>query len=390
MSHESGNEARTPAPGSPAPPDPGAPGYGPPAYGPPSYGGPAKARRGRRRGLKITAWAVLGVLLLGGGGLAYFWSHLNGNLKGVDVDAKLGHDRPSGQKDGSMNILLLGSDSRAGANSQYGEDQGGARADTAMVLHVDKSHKKASVVSIPRDTEVQRPRCADPQGGTVRGEQQAMFNESYQVGGPACTMKTVEKMSGLRMDHYLQVDFTGFKKLIDELGGVDITTDKTIKDDASQLSLTSGTHKLKGEQALQLVRTRHGVGDGSDLGRIQLQQAFIKALIHQVDSIGLFGNPAKTYDLADTATRTVSADSDLASTDKLLGLAKDLKGIKPSHMNMTTLPVTYDPQNQERVLPLKHASHKVWTALRHDDPIPKSATKNSVGDHADTGVTAGG
>ena len=121
-----------------------------------------------------------------------------------------------------------------------------------------------------------------------------MFNTAYEVGGPACAVKTVEQMSGIRMDHYVEVDFTGFKKLIDALGGVPVTTNKPIKDDKSHLDLQAGKHTLNGEQALGLVRTRHGVvGDGSDLGRIQLQQAFIKALIGQVKSVGVFSNPAK-------------------------------------------------------------------------------------------------
>ncbi|NLU67146.1 LCP family protein [Streptomyces sp. HNM0574] len=339
--------------------------------------------------MKIAAWSLLGFLLLGGGLGALWMTHLNSNLKGVDVDAALGDDRPGGARGGAMNILLLGSDSRAGTHGQYGKDTGGARADTAMVLHVDKSHKRADLVSIPRDTEVDRPACADPKGGgSVPGEQKAMFNASYQAGGPACTMKTVERMSGLRMDHYLQVDFKGFKKLVDELGGVDITTDKAIKDEDSHLSLEAGKHKLKGEQALQLVRTRHGVGDGSDLGRIQLQQEFLKSLIRQVDDIGLLGDPGKLYGLADTATSSVTADDDLASTGKLLSLAKDLKGIDPEHLDARTLPVTYDPQNPERVLPLEKQSQQVWQALRKDRPVPSSATANSVGDQNNSPVSS--
>lgn len=215
-----------------------------------------------------------------------------------------------------------------------------------------------------------------------------MFNDSYAVGGPGCTVKTVEKMSGVRMDHYVEVDFNGFKKLIDQLGGVNITTSKAIDDSDSHLDLSAGKHTLKGEQALSLVRTRHGVGDGGDLGRIQLQQAFIKALTDRVDNIGLLGNPAKLYGLADTATRTVTADSGLASADKLLGLAKDLKGISPKNMNMVTMPVTYDSQAPDRVLPLTKASQQVWKALRDDRPIPKSAEQNSVGDKGKSPVTA--
>ncbi|MGW2077383.1 LCP family protein [Streptomyces sp. NPDC001939] len=345
--------------------------------------------RSRRKRLRVITYTALGAVLVGGGGVAYAWSHLNGNLKGTDINAVLGENRPHAGHDGAMNILLLGSDSRAGTHGKYGKGVTGARSDTAMVLHVDKSHKMASVVSIPRDTMVDRPQCAKPSGGTAPGEHQSMFNAAYQVGGPACTVKTVEKMSGVRMDHYLEVDFKGFQKFVDELGGVDITTHRSIKDSSSHLSLSAGKHTLKGEQALALVRTRHGVGDGSDLGRIQLQQTFIKALIHRAESIGVVSNPAKAYELADTATKTVSADSGLASADKLLGLAKDLKGISPDHMNMITLPVSYDARDAGRVLPLTKASHQVWQALRDDRPIPKSVTDNSVAARTDSPVSAG-
>ncbi|MEV0254524.1 LCP family protein [Streptomyces sp. NPDC050732] len=355
----------------------------------PHESGNGHRRRPRKKALRYVAWGALGAVLIGGGGVAYAWQHLNGNIRGTDVNAALGKDRPAEQRDGSMNILLLGSDSRAGTHGRYGSGVSGARADTAMVLHVDKTHKKASVVSIPRDTMVERPQCAQSHGGGAAGAQQAMFNSSYQVGGPACTVKTVEKMSGLRMNHYLEVDFKGFQKLIDELGGVDITTREAIKDHNSGLSLTAGKHTLKGEEALALVRTRHGVGDGSDLGRIQLQQAFIKALIHRAETVDPLGDPAKSYDLADTATKTISADSDLASADKLLGLAKELKGISPDRTHMVTMPVTYDARDAGRVLPLDKASHQVWNALRQDRPIPESATRESVADRTDSPVSAG-
>ncbi|MEU6843883.1 LCP family protein [Streptomyces sp. NPDC046716] len=358
----------------------------------PAYG-PARVRRSRHRkrksALRWIAWGTLGAALVGGGGVAYAWQHLNGNIKGTDVDAALGDDRPSEQRGGAMNILLLGSDSRAGTHGRYGSGVLGARADTAMVLHVDKTHRKASVVSIPRDTLVERPACDRTGGGTAPAAHEAMFNSSYSLGGPACAVKTVEKMSDLRMDHYLEVDFKGFQKLIDELGGVDITTSSAIRDHNSGLSLDAGKHRLEGKDALALVRTRHGVGDGSDLGRIQLQQAFVKALIHRADTVDPLGSPAKSYALADTATKSISADSDLASANKLLGLAEELKGISPDRTSMVTMPVTYDPQDAGRVLPLDKASHRVWTALRHDRPVPKSATHGSVGDRTDSPVVSG-
>ncbi|MEU6114643.1 LCP family protein [Streptomyces sp. NPDC047117] len=339
----------------------------------------------RRRALTITLCALVSCVLLGGAGLGFVYYQLNGNLKGVDIDAALGADRPDDVDNGSMDILVLGSDSRAGDNAKYGSDGGGARSDTAMVVHVYKGHKKASVVSIPRDTLISRPSCTKG-GQQTPGAQHVMFNTAYEVGGPACAVKTVESMSGIRMDHFVEVDFSGFKKLITALGGVEITTKKAIHDPDSHLDLNPGTHTLDGEQALGLVRTRHGVpgGDGSDLGRIQLQQTFIKALMDQVKDVGVLSSPTKLYDIGDTATKAITTDTRLNSVNSLVGLAKSVGGIGSDHINMATLPVTYDPNNPNRVLPLDAQNKQVWKALREDRAIPKSALKDSAGDKGGT------
>lgn len=335
---------------------------------------PAKGRRV----VTVVAWSAAALVVLGGAGLGYAYVKLDGNLQGVDINAQLGKDRPQDVDNGSMDILVLGSDSRAGDNSAYGKDEGGARSDTAMVVHVYEGHKKASVVSIPRDTLIDRPRCTDSRGATVPAEERAMFNTAYEVGGPACAVKTVEAMSGIRMDHYIEVDFTGFKKLIDRLGGVEITTTRAIKDTKSHLDLTPGTHTLDGEQSLGLVRTRKSVGDGSDLGRIQLQQAFMKAFIDQVKSVGVFGNPKKLFDLADTATQAIRPDSELDSVNELMGFAKGLSGLGADDVHMVTLPVEYDRRDPNRVVPLEAQSQQLWKALKADRPIPASATKDGA------------
>ncbi|GHB21220.1 LCP family protein [Streptomyces chryseus] len=340
----------------------------------------------RPKALTAAAWTAAAVVLLGGTGLGFVYVQLDGNLKGVDINTQLGGDRPDDVDNGSLDVLVLGSDSRSGDNAKYGEDEGGARSDTAMVLHVYEGREKAGVVSIPRDTLIDRPACASDSGGAaVPGAGHQMFNTAYEVGGPACAVKAVEKMSGIRMDHYVEVDFTGFKKLIDELGGVEITTRQAIDDDKSHLHLKPGTHTLGGEQSLGLVRTRKSVGDGSDLGRIQLQQAFIKALINQVKDVGVFTSPKKLLGLADSATKAVTTDSDLASVKELMGFANGLKGIGPGDMKMVTLPVRYDPADPNRVLPLQRQSKRVWDALRQDKPVPASATKGSAGDQGDAG-----
>ncbi|MQY40049.1 Transcriptional regulator LytR [Streptomyces sp. RB17] len=360
----------TPEPVIPTPAEPG----------PRSGRGRRKARSRSRKALRVAAWTAAGVVVLGGTGAGYLYFELNGNLRSVDIDQALGNDRPSKIDNGSENILVLGSDTRSGSNKKLGggTDDGSARSDTAMIVHVYEGHKKASVVSVPRDTLIDRPACTDTKGTTHPAANGVMFNEAYSTGGAACAVKTVESLTGIRMDHYLEVDFAGFQKLIDDLGGVPVTTTRNIDDPQSHLNLQAGTHTLDGRQALGLVRTRHGVGDGSDLGRIQLQQAFVKALIGQVKHVGVFTSPKKLYDLADTATKTVTTDSELGSVNSLIDFADGLKGISSHRMTMITMPVQYDPSNPNRVLMEKQKAQLVWDALKNDRPIPKSATAGTA------------
>ncbi|MFR0358249.1 LCP family protein [Streptomyces sediminimaris] len=363
---------------TPGPGIPGGPGTGGPRD---SAGGRRRKPRSRRhKGLLITAWTAAGIVVLGGTGAGYLYFKLNGNIKSVDIDSALGTSRPAKADNGSENILVLGSDSRAGGNRKLGggADDGSARSDTAMIVHVHKGHKRADVVSIPRDTIIDRPECTDTAGRTHPAARGVMFNSAYSTGGAACAVKTVESLTDIRMDHYLEVDFKGFEKLIDELGGVPVTTTKNIEDRQSHLSLKAGTHTLDGAQALGLVRTRHGVGDGSDLGRIQLQQAFVKALVDQVKHLGVFTSPKKLYDLADTATKAVTADSDLGSVNSLMSFAGGLKDISSSKMTMITMPVRYDPADRNRVVVEKNKAQQVWTALKNDRPIPGSATAGTA------------
>lgn len=378
-----------PAESTPEPEIPGEPGKSAPRRG--TKGRRRKARSTRSKALLITAWSAAGIVVLGGTGAGYLYFKLNGNIKSVDINQALGSDRPTKVDNGSENILVLGSDTRAGGNKKLGggTDDGSARSDTAMIIHVYKGHKKASVVSIPRDTLVDRPSCTDSKGTAHDAASGVMFNSAYSTGGATCAVKTVESVTGIRMDHYVEVDFTGFQKLIDDLGGVSVTTTKSIKDPDSHLNLAAGTHTLNGKQALGLVRTRHGVGDGSDLGRIQLQQAFIKALVNQVKHLGVLSSPKKLYDLADTATKTVTTDSDIGSVTDLASFANGLKGISSSHMNMVTMPVQYDSADANRVLVDKDKAAQVWKALKDDQPIPKSATEGTATGSAKNVVSSG-
>ncbi|WP_189298230.1 LCP family protein [Streptomyces cinerochromogenes] len=340
--------------------------------------GDAGRRVGRRPGaLKAVGLTLAGALALGAAAAGWAYWHLERNITGVDINSALGDDRParavttpsagaSPLPTGSLNLLVLGSDSRSGkANRELGGgDSGGARSDTAMVVHLAGGRTRATVVSIPRDTLVTRPACPLSSGGSTAPAYGVMFNSAYAVGGPVCAVKTVESLTGVRMDHYLEIDFSGFAELVDALGGVDVTTGRDIDDDKSHLHLEAGTHHLDGTQALALARTRHGIGDGSDLGRIGLQQTLVKALLGQLSDAGLLTDPAKLYKVADAATAGLTTDTGLDSLNELTSLGRSLKDLDPGRVRTLTMPVVPAPSDPNRVVADEPAAAELWASLR--------------------------
>ncbi|MEU3980275.1 LCP family protein [Streptomyces sp. NPDC026672] len=338
-----------------------------------------EGRHGGRRSavLRAAGLTLAAALVLGVAGAGWVYWHLDNNIKSVDINSALGDDRPARplvapSPDASplpteaVNILVLGSDSRSGkANKTLGGgDSTGARSDTAMVVHIDAGRTSATVVSIPRDTLVTRPSCPLPSGGSTAVAYNAMFNSAYAVGGPVCAVKTVEAMTDVRMDHYVEIDFAGFAKLVDALGGVDVTTDQDIDDDLSHLHLEKGTHHLDGTQALALARTRHGIGDGSDLGRIALQQKLVKALLTQMAATDLLTDPAKLYRVADAVTASLTTDTGLDSLNELMGLGRSLKGLSADSARTVTMPVLPAPSDPNRVVAREPAAGDLWESLR--------------------------
>jgi LCP family protein required for cell wall assembly len=318
---------------------------------------------------------VLGVAAAG-----WAYRHLSGNITSVDIDNALGDNRPpravttptptgtasaAPLPTGAVNILVLGSDSRSGAENQElgGGDSTGARSDTAMVVHIEAGRTGATVVSIPRDTLVTRPSCPLPSGGSTREAYGVMFNTAYSVGGPVCAVKTVESMTNVRMDHYVEVDFAGFADLVDALGGVTVTTTQDIDDEDSRLRLAAGTHHLDGTQALALARTRHGVGDGSDLGRIGLQQTLVKALLEQIAATDLLGSPTRLYQVADALTGSLTTDTGLDSLGELMDLGQSLKGLTSANLTTVTMPVVTAPSDPNRVVAEEPAARELWESL---------------------------
>ncbi|MET8740732.1 LCP family protein [Streptomyces sp. NPDC004728] len=341
-----------------------------------------RGRKVRTRGQRIRRGVLVTLLVLvlaGGGTLYWLYSRLDGNITGVDIDKALGDDRPQRLPTSGQNLLVLGSDSRAGAENKElggGGDVSGARSDTAMVVHIPEGRSKAVAVSIPRDTLVTRPECVKADGSAVPTANRVMFNSVYSQVGPACVVKTVEKMSGVRIDHYLEINFAGFKDLVDAIGGVTVEVEKPIHDKSSGLDLSAGSHKLDGTQSLAYVRTRHGIGDGSDLGRIGLQQQFLLALLSEVKSQDLLGSPTKSYKVASSATKSLTTDSELASLTSLAEFARSMNGVDPGSMETIMLPVAYDKQDPNRVVAAEPQAGELWKAIRKDATIPESAKKS--------------
>jgi anionic cell wall polymer biosynthesis LytR-Cps2A-Psr (LCP) family protein len=199
----------------------------------------------------------------------------------------------------------------------------------------------------------------------------------------------VESMTGMRMNHFIELDFAGFAKLIDALGGVTVTTTVDINDTDSGLHLKAGTTHLNGTQALAFVRTRHGVGDGSDLGRIQLQQQMIKSILQQADSVDLLTSPGKLYDIADTATSALTTDSDLGSVTSLISFAQSLKGIGAKDVTAVTMPTATAPSDPNRLVALDPQATDLWTALKRDQAVPESVLRLQQANPATVATASG-
>ncbi|WP_128377169.1 LCP family protein [Streptomyces cavernae] len=298
-----------------------------------------------RRG-RILAWVAgaCAVLILGAAGVgAWIYQNLDGNIQAADLDNKLGEDRPANLSPGSKNILVVGSDSREGANAEYGKDLTTMQSDTLMVLHVPADRKWATVVSFPRDSWVVLPEC-DRGNGTKSAPHHAKINEAFAIGGTsgkvadaaACTIKTVEASTGLRIDHFMSVDFQGFKGMVNALGGIEVCPEQAIRDKKARLNLQAGCQTIKDEKALGYVRTRYSVGDGSDIGRIGRQQEFMEALAAKAQT--KLTSPNSLYGFLDSATKSLTTDQELAGIKQLYGLASELKGIPRDRLTFVTVP----------------------------------------------------
>ena len=274
---------------------------------------PARPRRSRKRRALIAVGVAFAVLLAGTVGFGvYAYNHLSANIATID-DTQDQTDRPTPIQPSvaaalpPLNILLIGSDTRAGDNGFVGGDSGVGLSDTTMLLHIAADRESALAVSIPRDSMVEMPSCKTTNGGTsIAGLRQ--FNEAYSLGGASCVRRTVEQLTDIRIDHYVVVDFHGFRDMVKALGGVKVYLPEAVNDTVGNITLPAGCVTLNGDQALDYVRLRH-IGNGSDPERLARQQAFLSSVLQKVTSKGTLTNPVKLYSFLDAATASLSTDT---------------------------------------------------------------------------------
>ncbi|MFJ6894992.1 LCP family protein [Streptomyces hokutonensis] len=354
----------------------------------------AKPVARRRRAARIALITVSALILVTAGVGTWLWQHLNGNINSVALDDGAGgKEKADAFGRTPINLLVIGSDGRnnaadckLGGGCGSGSSTVGHNADVEMVVHVSADRSNATVMSVPRDTMTQVPACKDPDSSQATAGYYGQINSALQYG-PACQVKTVHQLTGITIDHFVMLDFAGVVKMSDAVGGVSVCVSDNVYDTYSHLKLAKGTHTLKGTAALEFVRSRHGFGDGSDLGRTVSQHLFLSAMIRKFKSAGTLANPAKVYSLADAATKALTVDTGLGSVGKLVDLATDLDKVPSKRMTFTTMQTGADPANADRVVPAAGAK-SLFAAIAGDQSLSSGSGKKKASSSPSTSAPA--
>ncbi len=348
-----------------------------------SGNGNGGSRKGKRRGrvrkrhtvAKVLLSSVLVLGMVTGLGVTFLYRHFDGNLNVQDLSGQLPEgDRPDeveveGPKD-PINILVMGSDSREGAgNNIDGLTGGGERSDTTILVHLSADRQTAYGISIPRDSLVERPECFDEEGDSIPGGSGAMWNDAFSYGGPACTIRQIESLTDIRINNYIVVDFRGFRNMVDAIDGVEVCVPQDINDQEHGITIKAGTREITGREALAYVRVRHVEGtDGSDLGRIKRQQAFVAAMANKVLSGQVMTRPDRLLSFLDAATNSLTTD--IENIGRMARIGYEFKDIGLNRIQFITVPWQYAPSDPNRVEWLPEAE-ELWEKIRNDAPLGK-------------------
>jgi LCP family protein required for cell wall assembly len=329
--------------------------------------------KSRRRRIVQRVAIVLAVLvILATSAFVIAYKKLEGNINEISM-GDLGERPVTVQVEGPkepLNVLVMGSDNRDGTN--IGGDTPGL-SDTTILLHLSADRKRAYGVSLPRDAMVERPECSTKNGKKKVPGGETQFNAAYAVGGPSCTIKTVEKLTNIRIDHFVVINFAGFKEMVNAINGVTVCVPNEVNDDIGKIHLPKGTYKVNGSQALDYVRVRHDIGAANgDIGRMKRQQAFIAAMVKKVVSKGTLANPVRLYKFLNAATSSLTTDSEFASLKGLASLGASLKNIGLDNVQFITVPNRPWPEDPNR-LEWTPEANEVWRKIRFDKPLGKLA-----------------
>ncbi|PJJ70793.1 LCP family protein required for cell wall assembly [Diaminobutyricimonas aerilata] len=330
--------------------------------------------------------AALAVVLVGVGSVAAIgvWQFTS-SIETFDIggDGEAVAAPPSiGAYPGGFNILIVGADNDPDQQSEAFGERDATLNDVNMLLHVSADHSRATAVSIPRDLIVPVPSCDDPEGGGPKSPMSAQpMNSVLAHGGMPCVVKTVEELSGLEIQFAGLITFNGVIQLSSAIGGVPICTTGPIVDPHTGINLPeAGTYTLAGAEALAFLRTRHGIGDESDLGRINAQQMFLSSLVRTLKSGETLGNPQKVLGLAIAARDTMKLSQSLANIDTMLSMAAALKDIPLETVAFVQYPNQYGSGDEAgRVFPVRDTAEQLFSALQEDRPFALGDQSERVG-----------
>ena len=271
---------------------------------------------------------------------------------------------------GPVNILLVGSDTRKGQGKGYGDDTS-ELADVIMLLHISADRKNAVALSFPRDLLVAIPACPDPEGGSFSAMSRQQINSSIAYGGPVCTLLTIQNLTGVKIPYLAMIDFRGVIEMSNAIGGVEVCVASPIDDKYSKLQLEAGLHTLQGKEALAFLRTRHGVGDGSDLARISNQQVFLTSLLRKVKNDGVLTNPVYMYSLANAAARNMKLSDSMTDLGTMVALAGALRNVELDKMTFLQVPSRGGLSGSEagRVEPIYDQAQLIFDRIANDEPV---------------------
>ncbi|WP_338022672.1 LCP family protein [Allosalinactinospora lopnorensis] len=323
----------------------------------------------------MTAWlsVIVAALLIIGIGTAYgYYRSLRGNMAQHDLDSALEEKHRPPKIGDDVTILFIGSDGREAGNSKYGgRDFEGERSDALMLARISPD-SSVTVISFPRDSLVRLPECAPYGKADGTGGYQGMINSALFHGGPPCVVKTVESLTGIRVDHFAHLSFVGFRDMVDAVGGVEMCIPKPLRDERAKLDLEAGEQTLEGEEALAFVRARYEIGNGGDIGRIDRQQMFLGALADQVTASDTLSSPGRMDGLLTAISEHTATDKEF-DLNTMVSLGSTLADADMDEIAFYTVPWHQAPYNPNRVIWDEEKARELFEAVNSGAPVSAGA-----------------